>query len=160
MWSLTLLTWKMKWTLSVHQHTVDEDGEAQEGQVALSFHGVPSDVGVPLRHQHEAALKPTPSQVCHHLKTPREGQKHRPKGWILTTLNAQSTGLCHGRFFKDYNLTAERVITRSHWNSEDSLRRIVFFFFVDANFLGMRLYVWIDCERLSECAAVSSEDGR
>ena len=48
--------------------TVDEDGETQEGQVALPLDGVPADVRVSLSQQHGTALQTAPGQVGDHLR--------------------------------------------------------------------------------------------
>lgn len=53
--------------------TVHEDGKPQEGQVALSFNGVPADIRVPFGQKHGAALEATACQIGHHL--PRTVQK-------------------------------------------------------------------------------------
>lgn len=49
--------------------TIAEDGEPQEGQIALSLYGVPAQVWVALSKQHGAGLKATACQVCDHLHT-------------------------------------------------------------------------------------------
>ena len=48
--------------------TVAEDSKSEEVEVSLSFHWVPPDVRIALRHQHLAALQATASQVAHNLE--------------------------------------------------------------------------------------------
>lgn len=48
--------------------TVDKDGEAQEGEVALPFDGVPADIGVAFSQEHGAALETAARQVSDHLQ--------------------------------------------------------------------------------------------
>lgn len=47
--------------------TIAEDGEPQEGQVALSLDGVPAQVGVTFGYQHGTTLEAAAGQVRHHL---------------------------------------------------------------------------------------------
>lgn len=53
---------------NVPGHTVDKDSEAQEGEVALPFDGVPADIGVAFSQQHGAALEAAACQVGDHLQ--------------------------------------------------------------------------------------------
>lgn len=48
-------------------HTVNEDGEPQEGKVSLPFNGVPADVWITFSQEHRAALEATACQVGDHL---------------------------------------------------------------------------------------------
>lgn len=61
---------------SVKQHevTVTKDGEAQEIQVALPFHRIPSNIRVAFSQQQRAALQSTAGQVLDDLA---EGRPRR-----------------------------------------------------------------------------------
>lgn len=50
------------------RRTVDEDGESQEGKVALPFDGVPANVWIAFSQEHWTALEPTACQICNHLR--------------------------------------------------------------------------------------------
>lgn len=47
--------------------TIAEDGEPQEGQVALALYWVPAQIWVTFGYEHGAALEATASQVRHYL---------------------------------------------------------------------------------------------
>lgn len=64
-WSATYTT--VQYNMNIH--TIAEDGEPQERQVALSLYRVPAQVWVTLGNQHGTTLKTTSCQVCHHLHT-------------------------------------------------------------------------------------------
>ena len=65
--------------------TVAEDGEAQEGQVALPLDGVPAQVWVTLGNKHGATLKTTACQVHHHLHTHAHARTHTQSDWLART---------------------------------------------------------------------------
>lgn len=76
----------MRKTNAENKPTIAEDGEPQEGEVALSLYGVPAQVWVTFSKQHGTALEATACQVCDHLHTQISGfqEQHKRTTYLLT----------------------------------------------------------------------------